>query len=202
MVRLLFTLLLLPTCSYAVMNPYLFGIAGSEGGDTTYYVGYPNTAGVPDDGSASWVGYGAASVDRVYALRWQATGGGTAIAIKLRTGGNTWNATGQWLCLYNGTDLIGQADVTYSFDQWLDYITLTEDSAGSLEFLENDILYIGFCYDNDVSGGALVYDENSNVFNTYYDNTNAISGNPNATATFAGPSGTAETLGLILKYTN
>jgi hypothetical protein len=173
------------------------------GGGTQKWVGYPNSSGTPDDGSASWGGYGSDD-DRSYFREWTATEDGTIQALNVRFASPT-SAPGEysWYCVWNGTTLVAYLAIgeTYSEGDWTGYQTLNVADGQSLDFSTNDVIRSGVSYEFSSSGGGqLLGVDSTRSSSIYYDSTTSITATPPTTISVSGPSGSYNGLGVIMRY--
>ena len=179
------------------------GQAVVVGGAVTKWIGFPNSSGTPSSPTGSWAGYGYAG-DRCYWLIRTASENGTAQAINIRFSAAS-SAVGEnaWVCLWNGTTLVGGAAIgaNYANDDWTGELTLTVADGQSLDFSTSDTLRIGIAFDALSAPGSngLSVDGGSDD-SIYYDNSTAITTAPPTTISESGPSGTAFGLAVILRY--
>jgi len=159
----LLIILLLPV----VFIGHAWGVTCVRRGTPTYtYLGFPTLSnGTPDDSGTNWLSYGVATIgeDRVYVREVLAAdhGAGTADAINFYSftdPADDFDAT--FLCLYIEDDLAGKVDVKsiVSVESWTGYITIIEESSGSLDYLSTEDLYIGLCIDEIKHGSYAVHD--------------------------------------------
>lgn len=141
----LVVLLVAVDCFAAGCNSPAMTIFGTSGTGETAYAGYPTTAGSPDSPEGS-AGYYSLSGNYAIGRKWTATENGTANAIRQYVQASlSSNTTYTWLCLYNGTTLVGySADITgASVGAWTGYVEITAASGQSLDFTTGDVLTFG-----------------------------------------------------------
>ena len=152
-----------------------------DGGATTKWVGFPNTAGTPSAPVGAFADYGTLGADRVYGRSWTATENGTIQSVNIRPGSLVvWDADGTqaWITVYNGTTLVGFCDVGTGWvaNTWEGQKTVTVAAGQSLDFSTNDVLHFGVTWpssngatdgnlsnDNGASDGVITYSSDTEV---------------------------------------
>ncbi len=168
-----------------------FTVGASE--DYVYY-GHPGAV------EGAWIGYGVEEVDRAYIHSETAGADGTVDAVKLYINAVPEGAY-QYACVYNGQTLVGKVDISFvSSVGWTDFLTVAEESSGSLDYDSGDYLNAGLCIDGTgtVTNTVAYYlgEDNGNSGNMYY-NTSSWATNPPASITWT--SSTHTGLGVRLR---
>ena len=163
------------------------------------WAGYPNTNGVPDDGSASWVSY-EQQTDRIFGFKWTATENGTISHVNLNIA--EWNpgANGGFIVVYNNGTKVAQSVLSSPTEnEWTGELSIAVVSGESLVFSTSDVLVFGLAFDGDGSlYTGLQRDENQSYYNEYAAVTVGATGPP-AEVSFS-TSGTYQGNGIILRY--
>ena len=176
-----------------------FGNFGEGSTPETKYVGWANTAGVPDSNPAD---SGALTADATFVNKWTATENGTVQQINMYIG-SSWSPDNFYLCVYRGTTLIGFVDISgesISTNAWTGYFTVNVVGGQSLDFSTSDDMYFGFALNEEGAEttrfGRTTTGEASPTY--YFDTSTAVSGTSPATTVTWGSS--TRILGSIMKY--
>lgn len=194
-----FLSLVIPICA-AIVSVSNNTMMVPAGGGTTKYIGFPNTNGTPSAPVGTLVGYGTGNQDRKYSrVAWTATENGTVQAVNMYIDKGDIVADNAWLCVWNGTTLIGYVEIpTGTGVDWTGYIDLNVEVT-DYDYSTNDVLRFGIEYSNSQIYSPIYNDDGASDGYIDYDSTADIPvGGPPVNAAWS-TSGTYQGLAVILK---